>query len=356
MQIKKSWANVLLPIMMAIDDNLWSKIDMLSQVYKNHDNFWWTVFCLSWVLVTNDKRMILCWRWCNGYDCFDWNGWSAVAWIMMKIHKKCTQGRHKARTKEGNNNAHGRHCSTGATHQTRARQILHSAWFSKYTTWLSIYHNACLKHSNFLNRNAVWPIVTHMEHHGNSKRTGDRRKTKNTPQQVEKGSTHHRICLILPRFQIYGETEHAQIRRLLHWTELLWMERMPTQDAQEKKINKNTLREEKKTSWINKRGSTWILENCWKQMTNEECVQNQSLWIKSRLSRPAQDNMKHRQMRWWIACRLRTRNRRCKLIRSHNNSSQVVSSHDFTTSARLVKNAVSHFRCSIAFSIVLTAL
>ena len=76
----------------------------------------------------------------------------------------------------------------GATHQMGVRQILHSAWFSKHTTCLGIYHNACLKHSNFLNRNTVCSIVAHMEHHGNSKGTRDPREKKtNTPQRVGTG-------------------------------------------------------------------------------------------------------------------------------------------------------------------------
>ena len=57
--------------------------------------------------------------------------------------QKCARARHKASTKEGSNNALGRHCANrtplrwqGATHQKGARQNLHSAWFSKHTTWL----------------------------------------------------------------------------------------------------------------------------------------------------------------------------------------------------------------------------
>ena len=82
--------------------------------------------------------------------------------------QKCARARHKARTKEGSNNALGRHCAKraplrrqGATHQKGARPNLHSAWFSKR------------------------PIVTNMEHHGNSKGTRNRRKIKNTPKRVE---------------------------------------------------------------------------------------------------------------------------------------------------------------------------
>ena len=51
----------------------------------------------------------------------------------------------------------------------------------------------------------------------------------------------------------------------------------------------------------------------------------------------------------------RLNGRQCKHIHSHNNSCQVVSDQDVTTSAKLVKNAVT-FAAGIDFSIVLTAL
>ena len=103
-----------------------------------------------------------------------------------------------------------------------------------------IHHKTCLKHSNFLNRK-LCPIVTNMEHHGNSKGTGNRRKNKKRQNEFRQGSKHgnynmpprligrdpelrpvlqisgflftHGICFILPRLQIL---EHAQTRRLLH--------------------------------------------------------------------------------------------------------------------------------------------
>ena len=58
---------------------------------------------------------------------------------------------------------------------------------------------------------------------------------------------------------------------------------------------------------------------------------------------------------WDDECRFPTRRRQCKLIHSHKNSSQVVGDQDFTTSAKLFKNAVT-FAAGIDFSIVLTAL
>ena len=56
-----------------------------------------------------------------------------------------------------------------------------------------------------------------------------------------------------------------------------------------------------------------------------------------------------------LKCRFSTQRRQCKLIHSHNNSIQVVSDQNFTTSAKLVKNPVT-FAAGIDFSIVLTAL
>ena len=93
----------------------------------------------------------------------------------------------------------------------------------------------------FPQQKTVCPIVTHKEHHGNSKGTGNRRKNKTRQNALRQGSKHgnynmpprligrdpelrpvhkisgfrctHGICLILPRLQIW---EHAQTRRLLH--------------------------------------------------------------------------------------------------------------------------------------------
>ena len=103
-----------------------------------------------------------------------------------------------------------------------------------------IHHKTCLKHPNFLNRK-LCPIVTNMEHHSNSKGTGNRRKNKICQNELRQGSKHgnynmpprligrnselrpvhqisgfhftHGICLVLPRLQIL---ERAQTRRLLH--------------------------------------------------------------------------------------------------------------------------------------------
>ena len=93
----------------------------------------------------------------------------------------------------------------------------------------------------FLQQKTVGPIVTNMEHHGNSKGTGNPRKNKIRQNELRQGSKHgnynmpsrligrdpelrpvhqisrfhftHGICLILPRLQIL---ERAQTTRLLH--------------------------------------------------------------------------------------------------------------------------------------------
>ena len=98
----------------------------------------------------------------------------------MNIQQKCARARHKAATKEGSNNALRQPSATAPTRRDTpkgARQNLHSAWFSKTYHLTRIHHKTCLKHTNFLNRK-LCPIFTNMEHHGNSKGTGNRRKNK----------------------------------------------------------------------------------------------------------------------------------------------------------------------------------
>ena len=51
------------------------------------------------------------------------------------------------------------------------------------------HHKTCLKHSNFLIRK-LCPIVTNMEHHGNSKGTGNRRRNKIRQNELRQGSKH----------------------------------------------------------------------------------------------------------------------------------------------------------------------
>ena len=161
--------------------------------------------------------------------------------------QKCARARHKARTKEGSNNALGRHCANraplrrqGATHQKGSKTKSPFCVVLKTYHLTGIHHKTCLKRSNFHNRK-LCPIDTNMEHHGNSKGTGNRKKKQNTPKRVEtrfkKRQLQHTprpigrdpelrpvlqisgfhltygICLILPRLQIL---ERAQTRRLLH--------------------------------------------------------------------------------------------------------------------------------------------
>ena len=157
------------------------------------------------------------------------------------------------------------------------------------------HHKTCLKHSNFLNRKLC---VQLLQHGTPWQQQGDREPKENQIRQndLRQGSKHgnynmhprligrdpelrpvhqisgfhftHGICLILPRLQIL---ERAQTRRLLHWTELLWMERMSTQDAQTRGIKQigKTLREERENNNMDHR--TWINMNSRKLLeTNDK--------------------------------------------------------------------------------------
>ena len=117
-----------------------------------------------------------------------------------------------------------------------ARQILHSAWFSKHTICLGIYHNACLKRASFLNRNTVCPIVALMEHHGNSKGTGDRGKQirHNKLEQASKHGNHNKQRV--KGLERRGE-QFLEVRKALE---------MPMQDtgtARERKLAKRSVLE-----------------------------------------------------------------------------------------------------------------
>ena len=68
---------------------------------------------------------------------------------------------------------------------------------STFCVVLKTYHltgnhqKTCLKHSNFVNRKlCVQMLLTHMEHHGNSKGTRNRRKNKRRHNELRQGSKH----------------------------------------------------------------------------------------------------------------------------------------------------------------------
>ena len=154
-----------------------------------------------------------------------------------------TQGENKGRKQQ---RARAPLRQPSATAPTRRDTPKGSETKSPFCVVLKTYHltgnhrETCLKHSNFLNRK-LCPIVTNMEHHGNSKGTGNRRKNKIRQNELRQGSKHgnynmpprligrdpevrpvhqisrfhftHGICLILPGLQIL---ERAQTRRLPH--------------------------------------------------------------------------------------------------------------------------------------------
>ena len=84
---------------------------------------------------------------------------------------------------------------SGATAPTKCDTQKGSKKKSPFSVVLKTYHltgirhKTCLKHSNFLNR-TLCPIVTNMEHHGNSKGTGNRRKHKIRQNELRPGTKH----------------------------------------------------------------------------------------------------------------------------------------------------------------------
>ena len=141
---------------------------------------------------------------------------------------------HKEKTK-GRDNTLGRHCANRARHTMGARQNIHSAWFSKHTTWTL----------GFSTRHAWNTLISSTEKfgaqsfpHGTSWQQQWDRELKKT-QQVEtrfktrqfqhapspgwarspncvqffKSPSIRWICPILPRLQIW---DREQTRRLLH--------------------------------------------------------------------------------------------------------------------------------------------
>ena len=140
-----------------------------------------------------------------------------------------------------------------------------------------IRHKTCLKHSNFLNRK-LCPIVTNMEHHGNSKGTGNRRKNKIRQDELRQSSKHANYNMP-PR--LIGRD--PELRPVLDSTSAMgfasfsrgfksWANKtiaalnriamsgthVNTRCANKgNKINRKTLREERETTtWITTHGST----------------------------------------------------------------------------------------------------
>ena len=87
--------------------------NVLLVLQSSHDDFHW------------GRPFLMCWRWCSGYDCFEWNGWSAVAWVKMNIHRSAhvhdtrREQRKEASTRSGATAPTERHCADQAPHTKR---------------------------------------------------------------------------------------------------------------------------------------------------------------------------------------------------------------------------------------------
>ena len=107
--------------------------------------------------------------------------------------RTCTaQGENK-----GRNNALGRHWANrtplrrqGATHKGSKTKSPFCVVLKTYHLDTGILHKTCLKHTNFPQQKTVCPIVTNMEHHGNSNGTGNRRENKTRKNELRQGSKH----------------------------------------------------------------------------------------------------------------------------------------------------------------------
>ena len=90
----------------------------------------------------------------------------------------------RARTKEGSNNAHGRHCADQARHNKREQTKSPFCVVLKTYHLTGNHHKTCLKHSNFLNRK----LCVNCYPHGTPwQQQGDRepKEKQKTPQRVE---------------------------------------------------------------------------------------------------------------------------------------------------------------------------
>ena len=108
----------------------------------------------------------------------------------MNIHRSAhvqdtrREQRKEATTHSGATAPTERHCADQARHTKREQDKISILRGSQNIPLDCNHHKTCLKHSSFLNRK-LCPIVTHMEHHGNSKGTGNRRKNKRRQKRVE---------------------------------------------------------------------------------------------------------------------------------------------------------------------------
>ena len=126
----------------------------------------------------------MCWRGCSGYDCFEWNGLSAVAWAKMNIHRSAhvhdtrREQRKEATTRTGATAPTERLRRQGATHQKGSKTK------SPFCVILKTYHltgnqnKTCLKHSNFLNRKLCVQLLPTWNTMATARGQGTEGKTK----------------------------------------------------------------------------------------------------------------------------------------------------------------------------------
>ena len=107
--------------------------------------------------------------------------------------QKCARARHKSRTKEGSNNAHGRHCANRAPlRQPGATTPKGSKTKSPFCVVLKTYHlteyhhNTWLKHCNFLNRKLCAQLLPTWNTMATARWQGTEGKTKDATTSWDK--------------------------------------------------------------------------------------------------------------------------------------------------------------------------
>ena len=156
------------------------------------------------------------------------------------VHDTRREQRKEATTRTGATAPTGRDTPNGSKTTSPFCVVLKTYHLTGY------HHNACLKHSNFLNRKLCAQLLPTWNTMATAREQGTEGKNKRRHHILRQGSKHgncnmpprligrdpelrpvlqisgfhctHGICLILPRLQIYTlrQKEHAQTRRLLH--------------------------------------------------------------------------------------------------------------------------------------------
>ena len=189
-------------------DDLWRIIFWMCRVDLQHILKCIEIKCSRLVSVLNCIEMqysrllsiLICWRWCSGYDLFEWDGSSAVAWVKMNVQQKRANAQRETKRKD---NTLGRHCANkapvrqqGATHKGSKTTSPFCVVLKTYhlDTW--ILHKTWLKHSNFLNRKTVCPIVSTWNIMATT--MGQRTEEKqNKLRQSSKHGNYNIICITI---------------------------------------------------------------------------------------------------------------------------------------------------------------